>query len=147
MRTLVITWLLSAGLSAQVQPVADMARRVFAETGSSPRECGRHPLRQVGRTTVEAPLAELRASLQCVQQAIQARQPFWTFVQRRGIDSFVAHGLLRTADGEVRYFYYDSAPCGGPGCEGELTLELCASPAVKPRTADGEAPDFECRQP
>jgi len=121
-----------------------MARRVFAVTGSGPRECGRHPLRQVERTILDAPFADLQASLQCARQAIQARQPFWTFVERRGIDSFVAHGLLRTAEGEMRYFYYDSAPCGGPGCEGELTLELCASPSVKPATPDGEAPDFSC---
>lgn len=147
MRTLLIAVMLSAGLSAQVQPVADMARRVLAVTGSAPRECGRHLLRQVGGKTVDAPLADLQASLQCVRQAIAAGEPVWAFVQRRGIDSFVAHGLLRTANGDVQAFYYDSAPCGGPRCEGELRLEPCVSPSVTPTSANGQAPDFACRQP
>jgi hypothetical protein len=135
---------LSAGLSAQVPPVADMARRVFAVIGPAPRECGRRQLRQSGRMTLDPPLADLQTSLECVRQAIAARQPFWTFVQRRGIDSFVAHGLLGTTNGEVQYFDYDSSPCGGPRCGGELTLAPCTSPSVKPASADGEAADFEC---
>src|SRR5262249_24901411 len=141
--TVLIVLALSAGLSAQTTSVTDMASHVFAVTGAAPRECGRHPLRQSGRTLRDPSLAELQASLQCVRQAIAARQSFWTFVQRRGIDSYVAHGLLGTADGAVRWFGYDSAPCGNSSCQGELTLEPCADPIVQ--TPADDAPDFSCR--
>lgn len=152
MRTLLIAVVLSAGLSAQVQPAAvppvtDLTRRILAVTGPAPRECGRHQLRRVGGKTVDVARAALQTSMQCVREAIAARQPFWTFVERRAIDSFVAHGLLRTANGAVQFFEYDSSPCGGPACGGDLTLEPCANPSVKSDSADRGAPDFECRQP
>jgi hypothetical protein len=125
-------------------PLVDMPRKVFEITGAKPRECGRHPLRQVNGRREGATREQLDASLQCAREAIQAGQPFWTFVELPGIDSWVGHGLLRTASGDVRRFVYDSAPCGGPQCQPELTLEPCASPSVA-STADGRSVDFSCR--
>ena len=128
----------------RVSPVVDMARRVAAITGSSPRECGRHPAREVGGRVERATRDQLRASLECARVAIKSGQPFWTFVEAHGIDSWVAHGLLRTASGDLRFFEYDSDPCGGIRCEPDLSLYPCAEPVV---TADagGEDADFSCR--
>jgi hypothetical protein len=88
---------------------------------------------------------QLETSLRCVRDAINAGQPFWTYTERPGIDSWVAHGLLRTADGTVHVFVYDGSPCGGPQCQPKLSLEPCREPAVKP-AADGSAADFTCRR-
>jgi len=122
-------------------PVVDMPRRVFEITGASPRECGRHPLRSVNGRFEGATRQQLEASLQCARDAIKSGQPFWTFVEHRGIDSWVAHGFLRTASGDVRRFVYDSAPCGNPSCQPLLTLERCQLPSV---TGEGDEADFTC---
>ena len=124
----------------------DLPLKVFALTGDSPRECGRFQLRQVGASFVGATRDELRAAVRCAQRAIKEGQAFWTYNQRRGIDSWVANGLLRTAAGELRFFSYDSSPCGGgPGCEPRLSLEPCRDPYVQ-RAVDGEGDDFRCRR-
>ena len=125
-------------------PLVDMPRRVFEITGANPRECGRHSLRSVNGRFEGATRQALEASLQCARDAIKSGRPFWTFVERRGIDSWIAHGILRTAGGDLRFFAYDAAPCGGPGCQPTLSLESCREPAVKP-AADGDEPDFTCR--
>ena len=124
----------------------DLPLKVFALTGDSPRECGRFQLRQVGASFVGATRDQLQAALRCAQRAIKEGQPFWTYNQRRGIDSWVANGLLRTAAGEVRSFSYDSSPCGGgSGCEPRLDSEPCRKPAIQP-ASDGNPPDFVCRR-
>ena len=128
-----------------VDPLVDMPGRVFQQTGAMPRECGRFQLRQVASTFEGATREQLQAAVRCARQAMRDRQPFWTFVQHRGIDSWGATGLLRTAAGELHIFGYDSTPCGGPGCQPRLSLQRCEDPAVKP-AADGAAPDFTCRR-
>ena len=124
-------------------PLVDMPRRVFDITGASPRECGRFPRRDLTVRRAGATRSDLEAAVRCARRAMRDRQPFWTFVEQPGIDSWVAHGLLRKSDGTVHWFEYDSAPCGGPGCEPDLSLEPCAEPAVTPA---GEEPDFTCRR-
>lgn len=124
----------------------DLPLKVFALTGESPRECGRFQRRQVGGSFEGATRDELQGAVRCAQKAIKEGQPFWTYTERRGIDSWVADGLLRTATGELRFFSYDASPCGGgPGCESRLHLEPCGAPAVKP-AADGDGPNFTCRR-
>jgi hypothetical protein len=144
--------LLIAGALAAQQPLSqqavdppqvDMPRRVFELTGARPRECGRHPLQSVNGRLEGATRQQLEASLQCAREAIKAGQPFWTFVEQRGIDSWVAHGFLRTASGDVRHFVYDSAPCGNPSCQPRLTLQPCQLPSVT-ATGVGDGADFAC---
>ena len=132
-----------AALAGQAveSPSVDLRNRVVALTGSSPRECG---LFQLRKAFEGATRNELEAAVRCARQAVRDGQPFWTANQRQGIDSWVAHGLLRTSDGALHFFVYDSAPCGGPNCRGELSLEPCREVAVKP-AADGEPVDFTCR--
>jgi hypothetical protein len=126
------------------QEAVDLPAQVLGLTGGSPRECGRFEIREVAGKRVAATRGELDAAVRCARQAIRDRQPFWTFVERRGIDSWIAHGLLRTAGGDLRFFVYDAAPCGGPHCQPTLSLEPCREPAVKPAAEGGEA-DFSCR--
>jgi hypothetical protein len=157
---LVAAGALAAGLAAQesvvVQapanvfpprdpPLVDMPRRVFALTGADPVDCGAYPLRQVNDALQGATRDQLRAALRCAERAIKDRRPFWTYNERRGIDSWVAHGLLRTSSGELRSFVYDGSPCGGPGCEPRLSVQPCREPSVRP-AADGAGPDFSCRE-
>ncbi|HEV8394875.1 MAG TPA: hypothetical protein VGQ37_11410 [Vicinamibacterales bacterium] len=148
MVSLLIAGALAAQTRAQPQqpaepPLVDMPRRVLEMTGASPRECGRYPLRQANGRLEGATSEQLEASVQCVREAIKAGQPFWTFVEHPGIDSWVANGFLRTASGDVHYFVYDSAPCGRPGCQPKLTLLLCQLPSVK-RNGNGNAVGFDC---
>jgi hypothetical protein len=131
--------------SQSVPPYVDLPLKVLALTGNSPRECGRFRLRQVGTRFESATPKELEAAVRCARQAVRDGRPFWTFNERHGIDSWVAHGLLRTADGALHYFVYDGSPCGGPQCEPTLSLEPCREPAVMP-AADGMAVDFTCRR-
>lgn len=121
--------------------VADMSRQVFEITGTSPRECGRFPRRAVAGRRVGATRNELEGAVRCARQAMRDRQPFWTFAEQQGIDSWVAHGLLRAPDASLQFFAYDSDPCGGPGCRSDLSLFPCEKPAVTPDAADA---DFTC---
>ena len=141
---LVALGLVGAVGQAVAPPMVDLPMRVVALTGDSPRECGRLQIRDLAGKRVAAARGELDAAVRCARQAIREGKPFWTYVQRRGLDSWIAHGLLRTAGGDVRFFAYDSAPCGGPSCQPTLSLEPCREPAVK-AAADGDEPDFSCR--
>ena len=125
-------------------PLVDLPRKVLALTGGSPRECGRFQLREAAAPLEGATRNELGAAVRCARQAMRDGQPFWTFNQRRGIDSWVAHGLLRTSSGALHYFVYDASPCGGPNCQPTLSLEPCRDVGVRPAT-DGEPVDFTCR--
>ena len=143
MVTLLMAGALAVQALSQSAPIVDMPRRVFEITGANPRECGRHPLREVNGRREGATREQLEASLECARDAIKAGQPFWTFVELRGIDSWVAIGFLRTASGDVRYFGYDSNPGGGLGYSPRLTLQPCQLPSVRP-AVDGSAASFYC---
>jgi len=130
MLTALVVVALAAQAPSRANLLMDMQKRVFEVTGANPRECGRHPSRQVDGKVVYATRQQLQASLECARDAVRTGQPFWTFVEVHGIDSWVAHGLLRTASGEVQFFDYDSDPCGGPRCGGDLSLFPCAEPVV-----------------
>ena len=60
--------------------------------------------------------ASLPSITQCVNAALQDHQAFFFLVEGPGIDSYMATGLVGDAQGYVRRFWYDSAPCGGPHC-------------------------------
>ena len=147
MWTLLTVATVAAALAAQesaTAPLVDMPRRVLALTGADPVDCGGYPLRREKETWQGATRDQLQAAVRCAQRAIRDGRPFWTYNQRQGIDSWIAHGLLRTSGGELRSFSYDSAPCGGPGCEPQLSVDPCREPYVRPAT-DGDPPEFSCR--
>ena len=95
--------------------------------GANPRDCGQHAL---ARALLPAGAKDLQQSLACASAASKDRKPFWTFRQDQGIDSLGFQGLIGTIDGIVYQFWYDSAPCGGPGCSGRFSLSRCDNPTV-----------------
>jgi len=111
--------------------VSVLRSRCEAITGPNPLDCGQHLL--VGAFLRTAPIGEdaLGRSLECGVDAAARRQPFSTFRQLQGIDSWVANGLIGTADGTIQRFSWDSAPCGLPGqCTGRLETTPCRNPSI-----------------
>jgi hypothetical protein len=124
------------------ESAADLFARIQGMMGAPPMECGRHFLIRTGNGFKSAGANELELSLKCGMAAAQVLKPFWTFKQNHGIDSWVADGLLGGTDGILQRFWYDSAPCGGPGCEARLRLGPCERPSVV-TARDGNA-EFAC---
>jgi hypothetical protein len=124
-------------------PVRELRAHVERVTGPEPRDCGQHRLAYAGRSPVLISEEALRGSLSCGTTAAKTRQPFWTFTQGQGIDSWVAHGLLGTEEGTVYSFSFDNAPCGGPGCPSRFLVEPCERPAVTSSPHFGA--EFQCK--
>lgn len=76
-----------------------------------------------------------RSTNDCVVRAFQARRPFHARFWKQGIDSQIADGIAADASGAVYIYWFDSAPCGGPGCEPRLDERRCQKPYIR------EAPD------
>lgn len=110
------------GVRGQVQKVS-LEAHIEEVTGPNAVDCGRHD----PRTNDEDAMMK---SLKCVVDAAAASKPFRAIRGQQGIDSQIAHGLLGKADGKILRFWYDSAPCGGPGCAERFDVRPCLSPAV-----------------
>jgi hypothetical protein len=67
----------------------------------------------------------LLKSLACAEDSANQHKPSRLVVHMQGVDSLVAYGVLSDATGQVFYFQYDSAPCGGPGCAEEFEKRAC----------------------
>ena len=132
------------GLQAEqrVDPVEDLRQHVLRYTGPEPIECGRLLLVQQERRWVAADEAALQKSVTCGATAASSKRAFWTFKQDQGIDSWVASGILGTADGVIYRFTYDSAPCGGPGCPSRISFERCDKPTAA--TGSYQRSEFRC---
>ena len=61
----------------------------------------------------------------CVNTALQRRRPFFLSVEGPGVDSYVATGLVGDDAGNIRRFWYDSAPCGSPHCREGFRVWSC----------------------
>jgi hypothetical protein len=112
--------------------VVTLFAKVRGVVGTQPIECGRHLLRRTSDGADASDVSGLEASLKCGIAAARAKQPFWTFRQERGIDSWIAQGLLGGADGVIQYFSYDSSPDGDASSDANarLTVSSCARPSV-----------------
>ena len=109
--------------------------RLRDRVGVSPIECGRHRLPE-SLTPPDSYADALSASVRCVVDAAALRRQSWMFVQQRGIDSWVAMGLVSGADGVVRRFDYDSDPSGGSGVAATVDMMPCGAPTVTRRNRD-----------
>ena len=118
--------------------VENLRTSVLMVTGPNPTDCGQHLL---GGGAPVAGAPELQKSLACSLEAAKSKKPSWTVKQYQGIDSLVFEGLLGTSDGVVQKFYYDSDPCGGPGCTPRFEVMRCDKPFV---TVTGQRARFEC---
>ena len=115
----------------QVPPSqASLRARVEAMTGPNPVDCGQHVTR-AGKSgsVVTADAGTLMRSINCGTIAMKQGKSFWVFQQLRGIDSWVAEGLL-SKDGVVYRFFYDDDKSGGSGAPPNFVTERCPKPDV-----------------
>jgi hypothetical protein len=66
----------------------------------------------------------------CVVKAFDSGTPFVARYARQGTDSKIVLGIVRDQQGTVTFLEWDSAPCGGPGCDPVITALTCDGPAV-----------------
>ena len=121
-----VTVLTIAIHAAAAEPVgkAGTHKRVVAAIGSEARSCGvfpGHPYHDARSLTKDQ--SELVS--RCADAARQAAQPWFFFVEGSAIDSWVATGLMGNRKGEVKVFWYDSAPCGGSHCGESFEVYRC----------------------
>lgn len=97
--------------------------RSFA--GDSARDCG-----SVG-------LDDDRAEVDgCVAEAFDAGEAFIARYEQHGVDSKVVRAVAANSDGQVKLFQWDSAPCGGTGCDAVTDVQSCEGPALSEETSD-----------
>jgi hypothetical protein len=90
--------------------------------GASVQNCGSHD--------TFASREALEGSVACGRKASVTKTAFVTRQHIPGIDSTIYQGLVGRADGTVYFFWYDSAPCGGPGCYPRFSVQRRVTPIV-----------------
>jgi hypothetical protein len=68
---------------------------------------------------------ELNEALECARRATTKKRAFQVIQRGPSEDSEIAFGVLGKADGDVLWFDYDSAPCGGPQCQERFETVAC----------------------
>jgi hypothetical protein len=121
-----------APLACQSQCKLDDDVRQFA--GDSARDCG--TIGALGdRADVDA----------CVAEAFDAGEAFIARFERMGVDSRVVTAVASNTAGTVKLFQWDSAPCGGPGCDPVTDVQSCEGPSLNPETSsDPDALPISC---
>jgi hypothetical protein len=77
---------------------------------------------------------------ECISGAARAKRGFFFSVEGSAVDSWVATGLIGATDGTLKVFWYDSAPCGGPGCPESFMTYDCP----KYSASHDINPELEC---
>lgn len=121
---------------AWTDPEGDMIDRLQAVAGASLAPCARI-------TTEDPPLtrATLKLATECVSKSAAARQPAIAIIHLRGMDSWIAYGLVSTVGGELHWFHYDSDVTGG-GDVPWLTEGRCERLRLRKRRGVGQT--FSC---
>jgi hypothetical protein len=72
--------------------------------------------------------------------------PFIARYDRQGIDSQVISGLAGDSQGRVFFLLWDSAPCGGSGCNPVISEDICdgPSPDTSPTRDAAHTPPITC---
>jgi hypothetical protein len=83
----------------------------------------------------------LQAGFACAQEAVKQHKAFQQVEHGFSEDAATARGLIGTVDGTTFVVWYDSAPCGGPGCPERFE----ATPCPLPRVRMSHAVEFTCR--
>jgi hypothetical protein len=96
--------------------------------GPDARNCGRFGGSPYGSRRRVKPEAR-QGIAQCITEAWRVRSPLFFAVEGSAVDSWVVTGLIGTRDGRVQVFWYDSRPCGGPGCVESFETYTCDQPA------------------
>lgn len=97
--------------------------RIFA--GDTARDCG-----TVGFDDDRAEVDR------CVADAFESGAPFIARYERHGTDSKVVRAVAVNGDGKVKLFQWDSAPCGGTGCDAATDVQSCDGAALSEETSD-----------
>jgi len=79
---------------------------------------------------------------ECMSGAYRLHQPFFFLREQRSIDSFVVTGIVGTDQGQLFQVWYDSAPCGGPGCRERFEATACSPSQVERQALD---PFLQCK--
>jgi hypothetical protein len=93
--------------------------------GDSARDCG-----SVGRDDDRAEVDG------CVAEAFGSGEAFIARYEQQGVDSKVVMAVAADSDGKVKLFQWDSAPCGGTGCDAVTDARTCEGPALSEETSD-----------
>jgi len=97
--------------------------RLFA--GDTARDCG------------TAGATEDRSKVDgCVADAFTDGAPFIARYERMGVDSKVVIAVAANTEGRVKLFQWDSAPCGGTGCDPVTDVQSCEGPALSEQTSE-----------
>jgi hypothetical protein len=81
----------------------------------------------------------------CVVEAFEAGEPFIARYERQAIDSKVVTAVASNSAGRVKIFHWDSAPCGGPGCDPVTDVQSCIEPMLNAELAEsGDALPIVC---
>jgi hypothetical protein len=107
--------------------------------GAGARDCGRFGGSPYGTNRLVRVEARHQIA-HCITEAWRARRPFFFAVEGSAVDSWVATGLIGTRDGRVQVFWYDSRPCGGPGCSESFETFSCDPPSIEAPLD----PDMKC---
>ena len=97
--------------------------RQFA--GNAARDCGTVTVTDE-RTSTDA----------CVVEAFEAGEPFIARYERMGVDSEVVTAVASNSEGRIKVFQWDSAPCGGPGCDAVTDVRNCNEPSLNPAMSE-----------
>ena len=66
--------------------------------------------------------------LDCAIAATMEPGPFYFIERHLGIDSALSRGWVKTAEGTLLSYSYDSAPCGNSSCPERFTTQPCPDP-------------------
>ena len=108
-------------LPTSQESAAVLLKRIQSIVGLHPADCGQHLFR---RRVLAAYESELVLSLKCSLDAAAVKQPFWTFAEHPGTDSWLASGMFGGSDGAIKYFSYDSSPGGDPYDDSRFRLTI-----------------------
>ena len=112
--------------------VLDDDLRQFA--GADARDCGTS-----GSAETRGPVDE------CAAEAFEAGEPFIARYERMGVDSKVVTAQASNSAGDVKVFQWDSAPCGGSGCDPVTDVQSCLEPSLNAETSeDPDALPISC---
>jgi hypothetical protein len=115
--------MLGSGGAGAEAPRDAVQELVLKQVGTSPTVCARFKYDFIRGNKPTAD--EFRALETCITDAWRRRQPFYFSIEGTGVDSHIGHGLMGNADRQVKRFWYDSAPCGGPGCNERFLVAVC----------------------
>jgi hypothetical protein len=72
----------------------------------------------------------------CVADAFETKHGFIARYPTQGEDSKLVTAVAGNSAGVVKLFQWDSAPCGGPGCDPVTDVQSCEAPSLTARTSE-----------